>query len=214
MKTILLALISFVGLSAQTLSITGPANLRAGSTAMLNVSLASGGNANAGLQFNLLVGPDIAAVTPAIGPAASGASKNITCSPLAAAKLTCIIFGINLNTIPDGVVATFSVTLAANPVATPEAFSLAGLVAGGPSGTTLPIAAGAALVIPVQSKCDVTGDNVVNGLDVIALASWAVGISSPPAGVNADLNGDGKVDLLDLLTLVPATQPGGACNAN
>ena len=47
---------------------------------------------------------------------------------------------------------------------------------------------------------DVTGDGVINILDVVQITNIVLGLSDPTPV--ADLNGDGAIDILDVITLV------------
>lgn len=197
---------------AQTLQLSGHANAKAAQSITVSVSLAAGQNVASGVQFTLNVPSDVVSVTPTAGPSATGAGKQLVCGSLASQKLTCLVFGVNATSIGDGVIASFPATLAASLTAPNETFSLSGVVGSNSAGVPTVLAAGPALAIPVLSKCDLNADGSVNTVDVLALVNWILGISQPPTGVSADVNGDGKADLFDAMVIIVAAT-GGACAA-
>ena len=84
----------------------------AGSTVALNLSLSSpAGSEPAALQWVLTYpSASIASISVAPGTSTTTAGKSISCAGGPAAY-TCIAFGINSNTISDGVVAVVTITL-------------------------------------------------------------------------------------------------------
>ena len=46
---------------------------------------------------------------------------------------------------------------------------------------------------------DVNGDTIVNILDLVQMANYVLGISTPAYECAADYNGDGMVNILDLV---------------
>src|SRR4051812_36770600 len=101
---------------AQTSSVTlNSSSALPGQTATLSVTLASAGVQPAALQirFNYSAS-DITSFTVSAGPVASAAGKSIQCNPVPG-SVFCIVSGMNMTAIGDGVVATISATLAAVP---------------------------------------------------------------------------------------------------
>ncbi|MBZ5618405.1 MAG: hypothetical protein LAQ69_06665 [Acidobacteriia bacterium] len=96
----------------QSLQLAAGATLPGGS-AVLNLSFtASPFNQLAALQWTLTYAPaEILSLTAVAGPSAASADKLLTCSARAG-SLTCILAGMNSNTIPNGIVAFVNVTLA------------------------------------------------------------------------------------------------------
>jgi len=77
-----------------------------GASATLTVSTsASGGAQPATLQWTMQYPADVTAVEVTPGPAATNASKNITCS-YGVSAATCLAWGENKTAIPDGALAT------------------------------------------------------------------------------------------------------------
>src|SRR5690242_11519293 len=81
------------------------ASAAAGSTATLNLSATSGNTASA-VQWTLATTPDVTSVQFALAPSAASAGKTLSCN-----GRTCIISGMNQNALPDGVVATVSLSV-------------------------------------------------------------------------------------------------------
>lgn len=82
-----------------------------GGTIALELSFVSSGNQPAGLQWTFSYGAsDIQAISVTPGAAATAAGKTISCAG-SAGLLTCLATGFNANTIANGVVAVFTVTL-------------------------------------------------------------------------------------------------------
>lgn len=107
-NVVVLLAFALVG-SAAELSI-GSAVLSADKPATLNVTLASGGAALAGVQFDIEYDARALDVTVQAGPAATDAGKTLQSAPLQAGRRRIIIVGFNQNSIPDGVVATIQVS--------------------------------------------------------------------------------------------------------
>src|SRR5262245_36200346 len=83
-----------------------------GSTASLNLTLASAGDRPAGIQWTMRYpSGSVLSVTGNEAGSAVTAGKTVSCSSTAE-TYTCILFGLNSTVIPDGVVANLTVTLA------------------------------------------------------------------------------------------------------
>src|SRR6185369_13017220 len=120
-----------------------------GGTATLNLSLnAAAGSAPAALEWIFQYATtDFTAITAVAGPAAVAAGKSISCAS-AAGSYTCVLWGMNTNTIANGVVATVTLNVSGTaassstiqvtlPLAASPAASAVGATA---TGTTLTIA--------------------------------------------------------------------------
>ena len=84
-----------------------------GASAVLTVSTsASGGVQPAILQWTMQYPAEVTAVEVTPGPAATNASKNITCS-YGVSAATCLAWGENQTAIPDGVLATATFQISA-----------------------------------------------------------------------------------------------------
>lgn len=205
---VILALPTF----AQTLQLSGPASVKPGQPVTISVSLAGVQNAASGVQFTLNVPTDVVSVAPTAGASATAAGKQLACGTLNLQKLTCLVFGVNVAAIGAGALASFQAALPASMGGSSEAFTLSGVLGSDSTGKATMLTAGPPLSIPVLNKCDLNADGSVNAVDVLALINWILGISQPPPGVSADVNGDGKVDLYDAMVII-VSATGGACTA-
>ena len=108
-----------------------------GGTAHLNVSLASGGTQVSAVQWTMTYSPsDVASISVATGPAASAAGKTIACSSTTSST-TCIAYGMNQNSISDGVVATLSFGIALGTLNSSTTVQVTGLSASSASATQI-----------------------------------------------------------------------------
>jgi hypothetical protein len=48
---------------------------------------------------------------------------------------------------------------------------------------------------------DVSGDGIVNILDIVQVANYILGTSTPPYACAADMNADDNVNILDLVLI-------------
>jgi hypothetical protein len=161
----------------------------------------------AAINFTVAVPPATTFVGGNPGAAATAAAKGLRCGPVTS-TMVCVIWGLNLNTMSDGVLATlvFQTTAAAGPLP----FSMSLPVAASPAGLSLPITAPPPIGILVIARCDLNGDGVVNQVDANLLNAQLV--AAAPR-LTCDLNSDGVCDSLDLQLVVDAAQPGGMCTA-
>ena len=106
-----------------------------GSSVSVGLSLASAsGLQPAALQWTLgYSAADVAGVTWTVGTAGAAAGKSIACS-----GNTCILYGLNANTISDGVVAVASVWIAPTTLATVIPIQTTGVVAATGAGDAIP----------------------------------------------------------------------------
>ncbi len=179
-----------------------------GTTVPLNITKT--GNPATGIQFDLAIPAGTGTLTLALGPAVP-AGKSITCS--AGASVRCLIVGLDTNTIPDGIVAVASVTLA-NPLAmNPVTATLANPIEADAGATSLPVATvNPTLSLSIKNACDVNGDGSVTLADLSAVVAQAV---TKTNSAQTDLNRDGKTDVLDAQIVGTAgTGPAFACLAN
>src|SRR6476646_7405371 len=83
-----------------------------GATISLDLILASNQPAVAAVQWTFTYwATDVAGIDVAAGPAAVSAGKSVTCRG-GAGTVNCLLWGLNTNIIPNGVVARVKVTLA------------------------------------------------------------------------------------------------------
>ncbi len=199
-------------LSAQTstLSLSGPAIVAPSGSITVAVTL-SGTGIPAASEFVIQAPADVTSMTAAVGPAATAAGKGISCAPLTAGSLHCVVYASNQTTMAAGVIANVTATLVAAPVATTETFTLvAPEVEANLAATAITATVGPALIVPVRSPCDLNGDGKVDNVDTLAIVNWVLGISAPPTGFHSDMNGDGKSDALDVQIIANAAA-GQAC---
>ena len=200
-KVAILLTVLAAALAAQpVLSITGPnANVRAGSTVPLTVSLSGSTGTNiAALQFSI-ANPG-GTITCAAGSAAVAAGKTATCTSTAT-NLILLVYGMNANVIADGPVAQLQLTLPISAPGGSEPEALSGLVAATAAGDSASITAASPFVLSTVSLCDITADGKVDTQDALAMVAYIM----TGAGSAPDLNGDGKVDMVDLQRLVNAS---------
>jgi hypothetical protein len=125
-----LALPSIVVGKGVTLSL-GSAVAKPGWTVDLPITL-SGGAQPAALQWSLGFSPDVTGVTVVAGPSAKAAGKAVSCS-----ANTCLLFGVNKAIIADGVIATATFQIAANPSATTIEITVKSVVAAKLDGSSI-----------------------------------------------------------------------------
>jgi uncharacterized protein YjdB len=120
---------------AQVLQV-GSATTQAGTTTQIPITLNSGtGTAPSALEWNLVVGSGITSYNVAAGASATSGGKTLTCS-----GATCILDGMNETAIPNGTVATVTVTVASG-VTQNIAMQLGSVMASAPNGETAAITA-------------------------------------------------------------------------
>lgn len=133
-----------------------------GSTS-LGLSLSVSGTAPAGLQFTIPYdSSQIARISAAPGPAASAAGKNTICTA-GLGQYTCLITGLNTNTMATGVVANLQVTLSAG--ATTNSLSLSNVLGVDPSANPLTVSPSgpAVITVPTISGVSCTPNSVNPG---------------------------------------------------
>jgi hypothetical protein len=181
-------------------------------TRVLNVVLTSQGAQVAGVQFDIGYDPTQLTVVAALGSSAIAASKELSTTTLPAAfnpipsgqvlasGQRVIITGVGLsdsavaataaNLIADGVVATLTLTIAANASTTGQGVTLANVAATTPGGSSIP-ASSLPLIVG-------DGSNANNG-PVNLYTSYLVGDLSPFTGNAAPGFGDYTLNILDLI---------------
>lgn len=163
MKRIALGLLlCAVMLTAQTLTLTGPATARLGSTITVNLTLADPPVSLAALQWS--VGLPTGFTATAVSGAASGtAAKTLYCNP---PSTTCLTVGINNNVYAAGVIAAYSVTLPPALAPGPVTIPLSGLIGASLAGDNVPLTAGAAYSVLVLAPTDLNGDGKTDVQDL------------------------------------------------
>ncbi len=97
----------------------------------------SGGARPAAIQWSFRYSSDVTGVTVTAGGSTTAAGKTLSCS-----GNTCLIFGVNTNTIADGVVAVATFQIAANPSSTVIGIVVNGVVAAEANGSSIPASGG------------------------------------------------------------------------
>lgn len=193
---------------AQSLTITGPANVKPGQTGVvlaLNLSGSAGANI-AAIQASVTVPAGFLITGSAIGAAGTTASKTLTCNPTAP---TCVLAGLNQTALADGVLFTLTGTVSAT-ASGPLAFGVTNQLgaSNAAKAVSVSVAAGPAFSLPVISACDINGDGRVDISDIQAYLLTQ--IFAAPASL-IDLNGDGVANIIDVQRIATAGTPGGAC---
>lgn len=178
-----------------TITLTGPASARPGTTVTIETTLSTTAQPS-GLQWSLAL-PSTWTPTPAAGPAATAAQKDLYCS-VDPVDLLCLLVGLNANPIGSGVVARYTVTL---PPATPRGptpIPLAGLLAADSLGTPIPVTPGPPYSLLILARHDLNGDGVTNQQDLLLMLDQILRRSP----CTDDQNGDGRCDLIDALLVI------------
>ncbi|HEY1336033.1 MAG TPA: cohesin domain-containing protein, partial [Bryobacteraceae bacterium] len=149
-----------------------------GSTVTLPLSLSAEGTRISGVQWTIAYSTaDFSSASVSLGSAADSAGKTVACNTSTPGQYRCLISGLNPNLIADGVVATTTLTVAANTTNTSSAISVTGSLGSTPQGSELAVSAGgssvtipqgprlasfacspATVVAPGSSACTVTLD--------------------------------------------------------
>lgn len=182
-----------LAIAQTTLTLTGPTTVRPGQT--IELELATGGSPEpAGLQWTLTLPAGFTAQAAA-GSAAQAGEKTLYCSEDVS---LCLVVGLNPNTIPNGKLARYAVTVAPDTAKGQYALHLSGLVAGSAKAILAPVNSGSLYEIRVLARSDLNGDGATNMLDLNLMLDQVLG----RAACTDDQNGDGKCDLIDLLAVI------------
>jgi hypothetical protein len=120
---------------AVTLSV-GSGWAKPGWTVDLPITL-SGGALPAALQWSFSYSKDVTSVTVAAGASITAAGKRLKCSGNG-----CLVFGVNTETLADGVIATATFQLAAKPSANIIVVTIEGVVAAEKNGYSIAASGG------------------------------------------------------------------------
>lgn len=186
-----------------TLTLTGPATIKAGQTLPLTLSAAYpvGASANASaFQWSLNYPSGVTAVSSAT----SVPTKVKVCT---ADQATCILAGsgsgtqpMNMTAVNAGAIASYVLQLPSTPG--PLTISLSGLVAVDGTGLNVAAVSGTPFVVAVLDPRDLNGDTKVDAADVSIMITEVLASKTNPAACVDDQTGDGKCDLLDVAKLI------------
>ncbi len=168
-----------------------------GATVTLNISLSASTTPPASLEWTLSYSTvDFSSATVAAGPVATAANKSVTCAS-SSGILRCIVSGLNDTTIPNGIVATISLTVSTSTTDLVSQVTLMSDMAVGAGATALAIASsnGVVNILPGPAlngfSCTPTAVSPAAGSTcTIALTSAAasggavINLSSSPADLN------------------------------
>lgn len=162
----------------------------AGGTVSLDLSLnAVVGNQPVALQWTYIYSAtDVTPVGVVAGPAAVAAGKSISCRA-GAGSYTCLFFGLNTETIADGVVATATFTVSPTTLSTSSTIQIVDHGAAAASGNSVNVAATGGLVT-ISSPFTLTALACVPAdLTTAGSASCTVGLSAaaPTGGLTVTI---------------------------
>lgn len=178
------ALLALLALSAygQTLSISGPASLRQGTSATytINLSGSSGTNLSAlGWTLSAPTGISFSAITVA-APGTSFAA-------IANGPKMVVIGDVNnvlsQATLQDGPIATVTLTAAFSASRGAGSLALSNIVGSSLAGSAVSVTSTAS-PISITTSCAVTGDTPTSPADVMAVLDGFLGIASCPASLS------------------------------
>ncbi len=189
-----------------TFSLATPVTRTAwGSTAAVGVSMTAA-TAPAAVQFTFGWPTTDASTATFTLATPLAASKQVSCGPIANGQFICIIYGLNLTTIPNGSLGTLNLTLVAAPPDLSATLNLSNGLGADPAANGLTTSTASALVT-IKSPCDLNGDGTINLADLLAEAGEIDGL----AACTDDINKDGVCNALDMIRIVIASQVGGVC---
>ena len=209
---LLLTAITSLCVTAQTkltVTQTNTGSVRAGDALPLTITLSGSAGQNvAGTQWSLN-SPIGFVWTPTVGAAGVAGSKNIYCG-LVASAFTCLVVGMNVNVVNDGVVGLLATTVPINQPIGNLTFTLTSTLSASKDGFAVVTTASAPLTIPIlPSLCDPNGDAKIDSTDFNLAIAQATGAST----CTTDTDGDGKCTVNDVLRVAMAAN-GGACKIN
>ena len=211
-RLLLFALLLPALLAAQSLTVSGPANVKPGQTGVvLSVNLAgSAGTHLSAVQVTVGLPAGFTVTSSAVGAAATTASKSLTCSSLVPGQ--CLVWGLNQTMLADGVLFTITGNVAAS-VSNALAFTLTGSIGASldAKAVAVAVAPGPSLSLPLISPCDINADGAITAADILAYLNSFVYVANPVVSPACDLNGDGACNVVDIQRIATAGSPGGVC---
>jgi len=202
---------------AQTATLTPtctPATVKPGGTLTCTVALGGGNTTTTGpsdIQLVLTASQSLFVPTVFPAAAATAAQKAVTAGTSAIAGSNpwmVIVSGMNANQIADGPLVTFTIPIPSTVTCAGNSpcliISVTGTLGSNTAGGVFAITPGPSFPVSVSSACDLNGDGVVDGKDVV------VEVNAILTGTAADRNSDGKTNVQDL-RLIENAALGGAC---
>ncbi|MGO9305746.1 MAG: cohesin domain-containing protein, partial [Candidatus Korobacteraceae bacterium] len=199
----------FLGVAAaQTVSLgLGSGSGTPGSVVSLSLSVASTTPQPASLQWTLSYATkDFTGLTVTTGAATSAASKSVNCNS-ASGLLTCVVSGVNSNTIANGVVATINFTLSASTTDTSSVIQVSGGVSSSLGGSAIPVSTTGGTVTIQQTQPTITGlsctpDSVVPPAPSTCVAT--ISAAAPAGGTTISLSDNSSNAVIPQSVLIPA----------
>ncbi len=215
LKSLIAMLLAAVAFGqAATLSVSNPSTPPQGGYiggAVIPLVVTKSGNPTAtGVQFNITPAPGVQSITVTLGAGIPAGSKSVTCNPFA--PYTCIVVGLNTTAIPDGVIATATVTLATTITSSPVNITISAPIEVDGGANALPTTLGNPTVsLLIKSGCDVNGDGSVGSADLSQVTSQAILGST---STTTDLDKNGVTNVIDSqIVATAATPPAFTCLA-
>jgi hypothetical protein len=194
-------LIAPVFAQSAVLTATAPAVLP-GKTTVVTLTLSGAGTpALAGLQWTLGLPTGWTTGSVTASGAVAAIPKTVQCT---ASSLLCLVWGLNVTAIPNGVVAIIPVTVPASASPGTANVTLSGLFAGTPAGVSATLT-GVNAVITINSPFDINGDGQVTSSDVTAMVAQVAS-----GTCTSDVVGNGQCNVLQIIAEVLGWQAAGS----
>jgi hypothetical protein len=128
-----------------------------GGVVTLSLSMNSSGSQPAAVQWDIDYSPtDISALSVAASPTSTAAGKSVTCNS-GTGTSRCVLWGLDSTTIPNGVLATVTLTLSGSTLNTLTSVQLANGMASAPDGTSIPTTATGGTITIIQPTFNISG---------------------------------------------------------
>lgn len=219
MRFVILALLALAPAFPQSLTLVMPSTVTPpGSSATVNVQLTNSTAATApaitALQFDFTAPAEIGQVVIAVGPAAVAAGKQISCNiPAPGVNGTagrCILWGLNVTAVGDGVVAIMTAPVVAAAKLANETLGILLGQASDANGNAVSVASMGGS-FPVFTGCDLNRDGLTDIADVNVVVAAVIaspnGVSATCTASGSDLTKDGRCTVLDAYRSIVAALP-------
>lgn len=197
-QALILALVLAATSQAQTISASGPVTARPGQTVTMVMTLTTP-TPIAGLQWKSQIPPAIGGPgLAAAGTVPVAAGKELHRSADGSLQL---VVGFNDTTFGSGEIAKYSVVIPANAPKGLYPVPISEPLAADAAGVPVPVTVGPVYEIRILARADIDGDGAVTMEDFRLMLDQVLGRTP----CTDDQTGDGKCDLLDVLTVVRAS---------